>query len=48
MESLDKNFLNLLCCPICNGDLEDKKTVLSCSKCKKEFKIKEGIPIFYE
>lgn len=49
------NSLNLLCCPLCKGDLdlneqkgenEIEEGVLSCQKCKKSFPIGDGLPVF--
>jgi len=50
-----KEYLSLLCCPYCRGEFEvdvhkEKEDEiiegkLTCKKCKKEYEIKEGIPI---
>lgn len=42
-----KELLDILACPVCKSDLKynKDKTSLICIKCKKEYKIKEGIPI---
>jgi len=45
--ALDENFLKLLACPICKGDLgvANDGLSLNCAKCKKDFEIKDGIPV---
>ncbi|HLD16074.1 MAG TPA: Trm112 family protein [Candidatus Nanoarchaeia archaeon] len=43
---MNKELLDILACPKCKGNLNYNKTKLSCKKCKKDYKIKEGIPIF--
>ena len=44
---ISKTLLNILLCPSCNdGDLiEVSETKLICSNCKKEYQVKDGIPI---
>jgi uncharacterized protein YbaR (Trm112 family) len=51
---IEKRLLDVLCCPVCKGDLvltdlrgKDKKLdgKLTCKKCKKVFPIEQGIPI---
>lgn len=50
---LDKNFLNMLCCPkrFCRGDLEelseDGESILKCKDCGDKYSVKEGIPILF-
>lgn len=51
---MKKELLDVLCCPSCKGNLEleikkqNKNEIISgtfnCTKCKKEYKINEGIP----
>jgi len=46
-EELSKELLDILCCPIDKSDLiydKDKQT-LTCTKCKKVYKVEAGIPI---
>ncbi len=40
-----KELLKILACPVCKGDLKLEKNKLICLSCKKEYEIKEGIPI---
>mgnify|MGYP001597484378 CR=1 FL=1 len=46
-EPLSKELFDVLACPICKRDLmyNKSKTKLVCGKCKKEYEIKDGIPI---
>ena len=51
---MKKDALDILCCPICKTDLnlkieseKDNEIIegsLICSKCKKKYEIKDGIP----
>jgi len=51
---MKKDMLNVLCCPICKGDLELKINkeengdiitgTFTCKKCKYTYPIKDGIP----
>ncbi len=43
----DMSMLDFLCCPICHKEFEykQKESVLVCSKCRKEFIVKDNIPI---
>lgn len=53
MSMLDKNFLNILCCPkrFCRGDLEElpenEESILKCKNCGEKYFVKEGIPILF-
>ena len=44
---IPKELLESLACPDCRKDLNynDEKTKLICNSCKRDFDIKEGIPI---
>ncbi len=37
---------NVLACPICQGDLDEKQDHYSCRKCQKSHSIRDGIPRF--
>lgn len=45
--ALDKEILDIICCPKCKGDLEYKKErdVLICYACKLVYKIEDNIPV---
>jgi len=49
-DKFDTKLLEILACPVCKSDLQYKKqkNVLYCKKCKKEYPIKDGIPVFIE
>lgn len=44
---IDKQLLDILLCPNCNkGNLTQENEVkLVCSNCKKEYQVKDNIPI---
>ena len=46
-DPIPKELFDILACPVCKADLRynRSKTGLVCAKCKKEYEIKEGIPI---
>lgn len=46
-EPIAKELLDILACPVCKSDLKynKNKTGLVCTKCKREYEIKEGIPV---
>ena len=43
---LNKDLLDILCCPACRGDLkyEPKKETLTCKKCGKVYPVKDDVP----
>ncbi len=51
---MKKNLMEILCCPVCKGDLEltvkkeqDSEVIdgtLYCKKCKESYPIEDGIP----
>jgi hypothetical protein len=42
---IDKELLDILACPACKGDVEQKGDKIVCKKCQKKYPIKDGIPI---
>ncbi len=46
-DPLPKDLFNILACPTCKSNLiyNKTKTKLICTKCKKTYNIKQGIPI---
>jgi uncharacterized protein YbaR (Trm112 family) len=54
MKPMKKDLMKLLCCPTCKADLtltvkkEEKNEVLqgtlTCTKCKADYSIEDGIP----
>lgn len=46
MSKMDKKLLDIICCPLCQSNLElVSEDTLVCSKCKKEYVVKNDIPI---
>lgn len=44
---IDKELLEIMCCPDCHGDLElnEPQARLICVKCGKRYPIRDGIPV---
>lgn len=42
---IDKELLAILACPACKADVELKDEKIVCTKCKRKYPIKDGIPI---
>jgi len=42
---IDKELLEILCCPADKGDVEEKNDRIICLKCGRRYPIKEGVPI---
>jgi hypothetical protein len=44
---IDKEFLDILCCPVCRNDLELKpeSSELRCKGCGRRYPIKDDIPM---
>lgn len=42
---IDKELLNILVCPVCKTDIELKNDKVICKQCKRQYPIREGIPI---
>lgn len=41
-----KDFLDLICCPVCHGDIGEVEGALECKgKCKGVYNIENGIPL---
>lgn len=49
-QKIPKDLLEVLCCPKDKGDLVYKvnQNVLSCKKCKHNYKVENGIPNFVD
>ncbi len=45
--TISKDLLNVIACPVDKSDLKlnKPKTHLVCTKCKREYEIKNGIPV---
>jgi uncharacterized protein len=44
---IDSKLLDILACPVCRGDVEydAKDAKIRCVDCKKEYEVKEGVPV---
>ncbi len=44
---INQRLLDIICCPICKGELKESKDglFLVCDKCGIKYPIKEGIPV---
>lgn len=42
---IDKDLLEILACPACKGDVEQKEDRIVCVQCARRYPIKDGIPI---
>ena len=42
---MDKELLSILACPACKASVELKDNKLHCTKCKRKYPIKDGIPV---
>ncbi|MCM8766077.1 MAG: Trm112 family protein [Candidatus Omnitrophica bacterium] len=42
---LDKKIIDLLACPVCKGEVEEKENRIVCKECGLKYPIREGIPI---
>jgi uncharacterized protein YbaR (Trm112 family)/ubiquinone/menaquinone biosynthesis C-methylase UbiE len=43
--NIDNELLEILACPVCNGDIEASNSQLKCNKCNALYQVKEGIPV---
>jgi uncharacterized protein len=42
---IDKELLDILACPDCKADVEEKDNKIVCKTCGKKYPIRDGIPI---
>jgi hypothetical protein len=42
---INKELLDILACPLCKQKLLNENDKLICQKCRKEYKIIDGIPV---
>ena len=40
-----KELIEIMCCPECKGDVEEKAGKIVCLKCGRRYPIKDDIPI---
>ncbi len=46
-KKFNEELLEILACPVCKSEVEynKEKNILVCKKCKREYRIEDGIPI---
>lgn len=42
---ISPQLLDVLACPVCGGDVEQRENALICRGCQREYEIKNNIPI---
>ena len=42
---IDPTLLEILACPACRGEVEEKENKIVCLKCGRKYPIKDGIPV---
>ena len=42
---IDAKLLEILACPACGGDVELKNKEVVCLKCRRQYPIRNGIPV---
>lgn len=42
---IDREIVEILCCPACRGELKEEGDFLVCQSCGLKYPIEEGIPI---
>lgn len=42
---IDEELLKILACPDCKADVKLENNKIVCTKCKKKYPIKDGIPV---
>ena len=42
---IDKDLIEILACPACKADVQEKDGKLVCTQCGRKYPIREGIPV---
>lgn len=42
---IDPQLLEILACPDCKGDVEEKDGSIVCLKCGRKYPIRDGVPV---
>ena len=42
---IDKDLLDILACPACQGDVELKDNKIVCKGCGRKYPIRDGVPV---
>lgn len=45
---IDKEFLRVLACPVCKGELKKRNNNLQCRLCARLYPVRDGIPVLLE
>lgn len=45
MGKVDSELMEILACPACKGDVEERDEKIICLKCGKRYPIRDGIPV---
>lgn len=45
---IDKEMLEILACPVCKGDVKEINDKIVCLECKRQYPIRDGVPIMLE
>ena len=45
---IDKELLKILACPVCKGNVKEINDKIVCLECKRQYPIRDGIPIMLE
>ncbi len=45
MDMIDKEWLEILACPVCKTDVRLEEDRIVCTKCGRRYPIKDGIPV---
>lgn len=42
---VDKKLLEILACPACKGDVEEKEGRIVCKSCGRKYPVRDGVPV---
>lgn len=42
---VNKELLEILACPDCKGEVQEKENKIVCLKCGKKYPVRDGIPV---
>jgi len=42
---IEQELLEILACPACKGDVEEKEEKIACKKCGRKYPVRDGIPV---
>ncbi len=44
-KAIDQDLLEILVCPACRGEVEQKEDKIVCLSCSRKYPIRDGIPV---